>query len=60
MAASLGGVVARTGTAEYGRTALAVLDPGVLLSGLPAALNVWMSHGDAVAAAPPGFTVVTP
>jgi len=59
MAASLGGVVARTGTAEYGRTALAVLDPGVLLSGLPAALNVWMSHGDAVTEAPPGFTVTS-
>jgi len=59
MAASLGGVVARTGTAEYGRTALAVLDPGVLLSGMPATLNVWMSHGDAVAAAPPGFTVTS-
>jgi len=59
MAASLGGVVAQTGTAEYGRTALAVVDPGVLLSGLPASLNVWMSHGDAVAEAPPGFTVTS-
>ncbi len=59
MAASLGGTVARTGTAEYGRTALAVVEPGVLLSGLPAALNVWMSHGDAVAEAPPGFTVTS-
>jgi GMP synthase (glutamine-hydrolysing) len=59
MAASLGGVVARTGTAEYGRTALAVVDPGLLLFGLPAALNVWMSHGDAVTEAPPGFTVTS-
>ncbi|MDP9497493.1 MAG: GMP synthase (glutamine-hydrolyzing), partial [Actinomycetota bacterium] len=49
MAASLGGVVARTGTAEYGRTALAVVDPGVLFSGLPGEQQVWMSHGDAVA-----------
>ena len=57
MAASLGGTVARTGTAEYGRTALAVVDPGVLFDGLPADQSVWMSHGDAVAAAPPGFTV---
>ncbi len=57
MAASLGGTVARTGTAEYGRTALAVVDPGVLFSGLPAEQSVWMSHGDAVSAAPPGFTV---
>ncbi len=57
MAASLGGTVARTGTAEYGRTALAVVDPGVLFSGLPAQQQVWMSHGDAVAAPPPGFRV---
>ena len=62
MAASLGGVVARTGTAEYGRTALAVVDPGVLFSGLPGEQQVWMSHGDAVAEPPPGFriTAATP
>ena len=59
MAAALGGRVARTGTAEYGRTALAIVDPGVLLAGLPASVNVWMSHGDAVAEAPPGFTVTS-
>ena len=57
MARALGGTVARTGTAEYGRTALAVVDPGVLLSGLPGAMSVWMSHRDAVEQAPPGFTV---
>jgi GMP synthase (glutamine-hydrolysing) len=57
MAASLGGAVARTGTAEFGRTALAVVDPGVLLSGLPTSLNVWMSHNDAVSQAPEGFSV---
>ena len=57
MARALGGTVARTGTAEYGRTALAVVDPGVLMSGLPGAMSVWMSHGDAVSQAPPGFTV---
>ena len=59
MAAALGGVVARTGTAEYGRTVLAVVDQGVLLSGLPSEINVWMSHGDAVEQAPPGFTVTS-
>ncbi len=59
MAASLGGTVARTGTAEYGRTALAVVDPGVLFSGLPGEQSVWMSHGDAVEQAPPGFTVTS-
>jgi len=30
---------------------------GVLLGGLPASQQVWMSHGDSCAVAPPGFTV---
>ncbi|MFC4010720.1 glutamine-hydrolyzing GMP synthase [Nonomuraea purpurea] len=57
MAQALGGEVARTGVAEYGGTALDVLDEGVIFAGLPAAQTVWMSHGDSVAAAPEGFTV---
>jgi GMP synthase (glutamine-hydrolyzing), C-terminal domain or B subunit/GMP synthase (glutamine-hydrolyzing), N-terminal domain or A subunit len=57
MTQALAGEVARTGGSEFGRTTLTVTDPGVLLRGLPAALQVWMSHGDEVTAAPPGFTV---
>ncbi|SEU38088.1 glutamine-hydrolyzing GMP synthase [Nonomuraea wenchangensis] len=57
MAQALGGTVARTGTAEYGGTSLDVLDEGVIFAGLPASQQVWMSHGDSVAAAPEGFTV---
>jgi GMP synthase (glutamine-hydrolysing) len=57
MAAALGGTVAHTGEREYGNTALTVTDPGVLLADLPAEQPVWMSHGDAVSAAPAGFTV---
>jgi GMP synthase (glutamine-hydrolysing) len=57
MAQALGGQVARTGVAEYGGTALEVLDEGVIFAGLPAAQKVWMSHGDSVAAAPEGFRV---
>ena len=57
MAAVLGGTVARTGTSEYGRTELNVLG-GELHSGLPGNQPVWMSHGDAVTAAPEGFEVV--
>ncbi len=57
MAAALGGTVARTGTSEYGRTELNVLG-GELHSGLPGTQRVWMSHGDAVTAAPEGFEVV--
>ncbi len=57
MAAALGGTVERTGTSEYGRTELNVLG-GELHSGLPGTQPVWMSHGDAVTAAPAGFEVV--
>jgi GMP synthase (glutamine-hydrolysing) len=57
MARALGGTVAHTGTSEYGRTELKVLG-GELHSGLPSVQPVWMSHGDAVTAAPDGFEVV--
>src|SRR6202167_1022920 len=57
MAQALGGAVARTGTSEYGRTELEVVG-GELHSDLPGTQPVWMSHGDAVTAAPDGFVVV--
>ena len=57
MAQALGGTVAHTGTSEYGRTELKVTG-GELHSGLPDTQPVWMSHGDAVTAAPAGFDVV--
>ena len=56
MAQALGGTVAHTGTSEYGRTELKV-SGGDLHSELPATQPVWMSHGDAVTAAPEGFEV---
>src|SRR4051812_34623697 len=57
MTQALDGEVARTGGSEFGRTSLSVVEPGVLLRGLPVMQQVWMSHGDAVTVAPPGFTV---
>ncbi len=57
MAQALGGTVARTGTSEFGRTELKVTG-GELHSGLPESQPVWMSHRDAVTAAPAGFDVV--
>jgi GMP synthase (glutamine-hydrolysing) len=57
MAQALGGAVERTGTSEYGRTELKVAG-GQLHSDLPETQPVWMSHGDAVTAAPDGFDVV--
>ena len=58
MAAALGGTVARTGDREYGRTEVTVQGSGgVLHADLPAKHPVWMSHGDSVTEAPPGFVV---
>src|SRR3712207_4952584 len=57
MAQSLGGTVARTGDREFGGTPLTVTTEGRLFGSLPVEQSVWMSHGDAVAQAPPGFTV---
>jgi GMP synthase (glutamine-hydrolysing) len=57
VAQQLGGEVARTGTGEYGRTDLEVVGGSRLFTGLPNAQNVWMSHGDSIVAAPPGFRV---
>lgn len=59
MAAALGGTVQQTGTAEFGGTALDVTaGDSTLFHGLPRQQSVWMSHGDAVVEAPPGFRVV--
>ncbi len=57
LAHSMGGTVARTGTAEYGKTALQAEGESVLFSNLPEKQDVWMSHGDAVTGAPEGFRV---
>ena len=71
LVSGLGGSVAHSGTGEYGATTLellpgpgqpagpeqAVAAGGTLMSGLPLHQQVWMSHGDTAAAAPPGFTI---
>ncbi|HEX7277094.1 MAG TPA: glutamine-hydrolyzing GMP synthase, partial [Acidimicrobiales bacterium] len=57
VAQQLGGVVARTDVAEYGRTGLQVLAGSALFAGLPTTQDVWMSHGDSIVQAPPGFKV---
>jgi GMP synthase (glutamine-hydrolysing) len=58
MANALGGTVAQTGVREYGGTDVDVTVSGTLLSGSDAQQRTWMSHGDAVHAAPEGFTVL--
>jgi len=65
IAQQLGGVVARGGRGEYGRTQLQRI-PGaasqLLHDGIPAQFSVWMSHFDAVSELPSGFiaTASTP
>jgi GMP synthase (glutamine-hydrolysing) len=56
MAQQLGGEVANTGLREYGATSVTV-EPGTLFAEQPAAQTCWMSHGDRVETAPPGFNV---
>ena len=65
MVSELGGVVARTGSGEYGAATLDLVSgatqasgqAGVLLHDLPQRQQVWMSHGDTCTVAPDGFTV---
>jgi GMP synthase (glutamine-hydrolysing) len=56
MAQALGGNVAHTGDREFGRTALTA-GQGRLFADLPVEQDVWMSHGDCVTVAPPGYQV---
>ena len=58
MAQTLGADVRRTGLSEFGRTAVAVTDPGTLLEAIPTEHRVWMSHGDSVVSAPAGFATL--
>ena len=53
-----GGTVGRNERGEYGRTDLAVSDPGILLVDAGTGTHpVWMSHFDAITAPPAGATV---
>ena len=58
----LGGDVRRSGHREFGHALVHVVSNGGpgprLFSQLPGELRVWASHGDDVAAVPPGFSVV--
>jgi GMP synthase (glutamine-hydrolysing) len=58
MARELGGTVTRTGRSEYGATTLRQCgSDSRLFTGTPPEHQVWMSHGDAVTAAPADFLV---
>ena len=53
-----GGEVKKAGKKEFGLAKLKIKDKKGFLSGIPSAINVWMSHGDSVTAVPPGFKVL--
>ncbi|MDQ3955897.1 MAG: glutamine-hydrolyzing GMP synthase [Actinomycetota bacterium] len=55
MARALGGEVAHTGVAEFGKADFEVKTPGLLFSELPLDQTVWMSHNDSVVKPPEGF-----
>ena len=57
MVHQLGGKVASAAKREYGHAVLHQNASGEpLLHGLPPSMPVWMSHGDQIAEAPPGFS----
>lgn len=56
IALNLGGRVEKGVSGEFGRAGLSA-NGGVLFDDLPLEQTVWMSHNDAVAAAPSGFRV---
>ncbi len=62
LAAQLGGETEAADQREFGHAEVNIIAPDVLFAGLSdhpgeARLNVWMSHGDHVSKAPPGFTI---
>jgi GMP synthase (glutamine-hydrolysing) len=58
MTDALGGRVEPATSREYGHAAVSTRPEGLLFKNVKESLKVWASHGDFVAAAPPGFAVV--
>ncbi len=52
---TLGGQVAAAAAREYGPARIEQTAGAPLWAGLPAQMDVWMSHGDRIEALPPGF-----
>ena len=59
MVHQMGGRVAPGAKREYGHAILhRTVDDEPLFQGLPRSIEVWMSHGDQIAEAPPGFSAL--
>ncbi|MES2393603.1 MAG: glutamine-hydrolyzing GMP synthase [Acidobacteriota bacterium] len=54
----LGGKVVPAAAREYGHADVQVIEETALFHGLPAELEVWMSHGDHAETLAPGFRVI--
>ncbi|HEU5089572.1 MAG TPA: glutamine-hydrolyzing GMP synthase, partial [Roseiflexaceae bacterium] len=52
---ALGGRVEGVLHREFGPATITVIQPGALFHNIPTTQPVWMSHGDHIAALPPGF-----
>ena len=57
MTDALGGTVGRAPEREFGHAMVTVESDAALFASVPSEVRVWASHGDFVAAPPPGFTV---
>ncbi len=55
MAQQLGGTVAPGHAREYGPATIQSAHDSALFAGMPAGIDVWMSHGDRIEALPTGF-----
>ncbi len=55
---TLGGKVEKQERREYGSAVIEVVENNDLLAGLGDRTDVWMSHGDALTAPPPGFKIL--
>jgi GMP synthase (glutamine-hydrolysing) len=58
MAHQLGGKVDSSTHREYGPAVLEIDEACALFDGLPSSMAVWMSHGDRITEAPPGFHTI--
>jgi GMP synthase (glutamine-hydrolysing) len=58
MTQALGGRIAPAAAREYGHAEVEVVSETPLFHGLPATMDVWMSHGDHAELMAPGFRVV--
>jgi GMP synthase (glutamine-hydrolysing) len=58
MAEALGGAVEASSKREYGLASLVVDNKQSIFGRMPDRMPVWMSHGDVISSAPPGFRVL--